>query len=211
MPLTLMPPILLTMVLIILNPGAIVKTIKITLIPTWMPPMIMPLIMLPIMLPLPDSLILDYSLKRKIDPKSMIKQNNDSKWFLSCHQRRLPLCNQQLLHSPNDTTLPDATAATAENKMSARQLIHGQEHPVTKGDIIKKGFYRESAAEKFVACLHGIYQLPGCPRYTVDIIKLCSCLQLLPIDNNTMLRAALLMVDFRGMKFNIHKALYIHF
>ena len=45
-------------------------------------------------------------------------------------------------HSPNATTAPDA-----ENKTYVRQLLYGQEYPVAKGDIIRKGFHREAAVE----------------------------------------------------------------
>ena len=68
-----------------------------------------------------------------------------------------------------------------------KQLLYGQEYPVEKGDLIKEGFDREAAVEKFAAYLHGISQLPGCPRYTSDRITLCTCLQILYIDNNAML------------------------
>ena len=64
-------------------------------------------------------------------------------------------------HSPNADTCPDM-----ENKTSVRQLLDGQEYPVTKGDIIKKGFDREAAVERYVAYPHELYQLPGYPRYT---------------------------------------------
>ena len=51
-----------------------------------------------------------------------------------------------------------------------RKLIDGQEYPVAKGGIVKKGFDREAAIERCVAYLHGLYHLPGCPRYTSDRI-----------------------------------------
>ena len=43
-------------------------------------------------------------------------------------------------HTPNAANAPDSAAATAENKMSVRKLLDGQEYPVAKGDIINKGF-----------------------------------------------------------------------
>ena len=55
-----------------------------------------------------------------------------------------------------------------------RQLLDGQEYPIEKGDIIKKGFDREAAVEKPVAHLNGLSQLIGCPRYTGDILVLCT-------------------------------------
>ena len=97
------------------------------------------------------------------------------------------------------------------NKTSVRQLLDGQEYPVAKVDIIKKGFGRESSVERCVAYLHGICQLPGCPRYTCDIITLCTWLKLLPIEKNAMLVAAKFIVDFRGMHFKSKKALHIIF
>ena len=92
-------------------------------------------------------------------------------------------------HVTNATTVPDAAAATAENKMSVRQLLDGQEYPVAKGDIIKKGFDHEYVVEICVAYLHGLSQLPFCPRYTGYIIALCTYLKFLSIDNNSMLKA----------------------
>ena len=77
--------------------------------------------------------------------------------------------------------------------------------------LYKKGFGRKAADEQYVAYLHGISQLPGCPRYTGDIITLYTCLQIIPIENSTMLGAVQFMVDFRGMHFNAKKALYINF
>ena len=68
--------------------------------------------------------------------------------------------------APNDSTAPDAY-----NKTSMRQLIYGQEYPVAKCDIIKKGFYRKASVERFVAYLHVLSQISGFPRYTGDIIK----------------------------------------
>ena len=55
-------------------------------------------------------------------------------------------------HAPNTVTSPDT-----ENKTSVRQLLDGQEYPVSKGDIIKKGFDREVSVERCVTYLHGIY------------------------------------------------------
>ena len=54
-------------------------------------------------------------------------------------------------HSPNS-----ATALDAENKMSARQLLDRQEYPVSKCDIIKKGYNRKTAVELCVAYFHGL-------------------------------------------------------
>ena len=83
--------------------------------------------------------------------------------------------------------------------MSARKLLDGQEYPVAKGDIIKKGFDHEAAVERRVAYLHGIYQLKGSTKYTSDRITQWTCLKLLPVENNAMLGAAKFMVDSRGM------------
>ena len=58
--------------------------------------------------------------------------------------------------------------------MSVRQLLDGQEYPVAKGDIIKKRFYREADVEQCLAYLHALSQLPGCPSYIGDRIKLCT-------------------------------------
>ena len=60
-----------------------------------------------------------------------------------------------------------------------------------------------------MAYLHLLSQIPGCPKYTGDRITSCTCLQLLTIDNNNMLRASQFMVDFQGINFNAKKALYI--
>ena len=54
-------------------------------------------------------------------------------------------------HAPNVATDPDA-----ENKTSVIQQLCGQEYPVAKGDIIKKGFDWKSAVERRVAYLHGL-------------------------------------------------------
>ena len=59
--------------------------------------------------------------------------------------------------------------------------------------------------------LHGISKLSECPRYTGDIITSCNCLQLLTIDNNSILKAARFMVYFLGIHFNKKNALYINF
>ena len=75
-------------------------------------------------------------------------------------------------HAPNAATVPDA-----ENMTSMRQLLDGQEYPVAKCDIIKKGFESKAAVEKCMAYLHGFYQLPGCPRHTGNIIKSCTCVK----------------------------------
>ena len=56
--------------------------------------------------------------------------------------------------------------------------------------IINKVFDRKATVEKFVAYLHGLYQIPGCPRYNGEKITFCNLLQLLPIDNNAMLVAS---------------------
>ena len=63
-----------------------------------------------------------------------------------------------------------------------RKLIDGQEYPVAKGGIVKKGFDREAAIERCVAYLHGLSQLTGCPRYTGDRIALFDLLKILPIE-----------------------------
>ena len=86
------------------------------------------------------------------------------------------------LHAPNSATAPDA-----ENKTSVRKLLYGQEYPVAKVDIIKKGFDCKASVEKCVAYINEISQLPGCPRYTGDIIKLRTWLKMLSIDNNDIL------------------------
>ena len=91
-----------------------------------------------------------------------------------------------------------------------RQLLDGQEYPVSKVDIIKKVFDHEASVELFVAYLHGLYQLTSCPSYTGDRIKSFTWLQLIPIDNNNMLGAAQLMVDFWWMHFNAKKDVYIN-
>ena len=46
-------------------------------------------------------------------------------------------------HVPNSDTALDT-----ENKTSVRQLLDGQEYPVTEGGIIKKGFDHEAAVER---------------------------------------------------------------
>ena len=46
-----------------------------------------------------------------------------------------------------------ATSTDVENNMSVKQLLDGQEHPVAKVDIIKKGFYCKAAIERCVAYL----------------------------------------------------------
>ena len=114
-------------------------------------------------------------------------------------------------HTPNTATLPDDVAATMEYKTSVRQLLDVQIYPIFKGDIIKKLFNCGAYVKLCVAYLHVLSQLRGCPRYTGDIITLCTCLQLIPIDNNRMLGADKFMVDFRGIYFNANKALYINF
>ena len=49
-------------------------------------------------------------------------------------------------HAPNAATVPDA-----ENEMFVRQLLDGQEYPVAKFGIIKKGFDIKAAVDKCVA------------------------------------------------------------
>ena len=72
-------------------------------------------------------------------------------------------------HAPNaDTVLG------VENKTFVRLLLDVQEYPVAKGNIIKMGFDSEAAVERYVAYIHGLSQLHGCPRYTGDRIKLCT-------------------------------------
>ena len=83
-----------------------------------------------------------------------------------------------------------------------RQLLDGQEYPAAKVYIIKKGFYREAAVEQCMAYLHGLYQLPSCPRYTSNIITSLPCLKILPVDNNTILGAAQFTVNFQMMHLN---------
>ena len=122
-----------------------------------------------------------------------------------------PDATSTIPHAPNAANDPDAAAATAENKMSAIQLRDGQEYPVARGDIIKKGFDCKSAVEQYVAYLHGLSQIPGCPRYTGDRIKSCTWLQLLPIDNNEMLESEQFMVYFWWMHLKAKKAFYINF
>ena len=109
-------------------------------------------------------------------------------------------------HAPNAVTTPDE-----QNKMSVRQLIDVQGYPVAKGGIIKKGFDCEAAVERCVAYLHGLSQLPGCPRCTGDRIKYCTCLQLPPINNTDILGEVQFMLNFRDMHFNTKKASYINF
>ena len=92
-----------------------------------------------------------------------------------------------------------------------RKILYGQEYTVAKVDIIKKRFDREAAIDQCVVYLHGLSQLPGYPRYNVDRITSCTCLNFFPIDNNAMLGSAQLMVDFRGMRFNANKTLFINF
>ena len=75
-----------------------------------------------------------------------------------------------------------------------RQLLDGQEYPVAKGDILKKGFGRKADVELCVSYLHGLSQLTGYPSNTSDMIILCTFLQFIPIYNNYMLVTAQLMV-----------------
>ena len=111
----------------------------------------------------------------------------------------------------NPHTTNAATSPEAENNTPVRQLLDGQEYPFATGDIIKKGFDREATVEQWVAYTHSFSELHGYPWYNGDIIKLYTCLQILPIDNNAMLVAAKFMVDFRGMHFNEKRVLYIIF
>ena len=54
----------------------------------------------------------------------------------------------------NAATASEYAASTAENKMSMRQLLYGQEYTVAKGDIIKKGSDYKASVEKCVAYIH---------------------------------------------------------
>ena len=93
-------------------------------------------------------------------------------------------------HAPNTTTATDASASTAEDETSARQLIDDQKYHVAKCDIINKVFDLEDAVERCVAYFHSLSQLTGCTRYTGYITAFCTCLQLLLINNNAMLVSA---------------------
>ena len=77
--------------------------------------------------------------------------------------------------------------------------------------LLRRGLIRKDDVERYVAYIHGLSQLPGYPRYNSDIITLFNCLQILPIENNAMLGASQLLVNFQGMHFNAKKALYIIF
>ena len=113
----------------------------------------------------PNFLIIDSSLKCKIDPKSMLKQTkNDSPWYQLWQGQSLFQRNQCCPHRPNDVTAPDAAAATAENKTSVRQLLDIQEYTVSKFGIIKKGCRRKEYVDQCVSYLHGISQILVCPR-----------------------------------------------
>ena len=83
-----------------------------------------------------------------------------------------PQRNQYRPHSPNAATASDSYINTEEKNTSLRQLLDGQEYPVAKVDIIKKIFYYKSTADQCVTYIHGLYQIPVCPRFTSDIIKL---------------------------------------
>ena len=109
-------------------------------------------------------------------------------------------------HATNAATTPDA-----ENNKSVRQLLDGQEHPVEKGDTIKKGFYSKADFEWCLAYRYGLSYLSVCTRYASDIITSCTFLKLLPIYNNAMLGATQFMVYFWEIHFNLNKALYINF
>ena len=99
-------------------------------------------------------------------------------------------------HVPKAITASDAVDATAENKTFVRQLLDFQEYHVVNGDIIKKGFYCEASVKRFVAYIYFRSQLTVFNIYTSDIITSCTCLKLLPIDNNATLGSAQFMVDF---------------
>ena len=88
----------------------------------------------------PDSLILDSSIKRKIDPNSMLElkiimtvTNSDT-----ATDDAYPDAINTSPHVTNVPTSPDAVAATAENKTSVRKLLYGQKYHITKFDIIQK-------------------------------------------------------------------------
>ena len=85
-------------------------------------------------------------------------------------------------NTPNDATALNAASVNAKNKTSVRQLLDGKEYYVTKNDMIKRFVDHKYVIEKRTAYLHGIYQVLGCSRYTSDLIRLCTYLQLLPID-----------------------------
>ena len=78
-------------------------------------------------------------------------------------------------------------------------------------DIIKKSFDREAFVVLYMAYLHGLSELPWCPRYIGDINKSRSWLNLLTIYNDAMLGAAQFMLDFLGIHLNSKKSLYIKF
>ena len=101
----------------------------------------------------PDSLILDSFIQHKIDPNSMLRQKIKMKVSdaNAATKNNPPNAINTPPYSTNASTSPDNKAANVENKRSARQWIDGQEYPVDKGDIIKKGFYHEAAVEQCVA------------------------------------------------------------
>ena len=153
----------------------------------------------------PNSLI-DYKLKRKIDPRSTIKLKKTVTDIDAVYENS----SQDTMNTtPHETNA--VTASDMENNKSVRKLLDGQEYPVAKGDIIKKGLDRKAAVEWCVAYLHGLYQLPVCPMYTGERITMCNWLKILSIDNNAMLASEKFMVDFRGMHFNAKNTLYINF
>ena len=79
------------------------------------------------------------------------------------------------------------------------QLLDYQEYPVAKVDIVRKGFGHKADVERFVVYLHGLSQIPSCPRYIDDRIISCTFLQLLILENNAMLGTAQFVIDFRWM------------
>ena len=96
----------------------------------------------------PDSLI-DSKLKRKIDPRSIIKLLKIKNTVTDVDDVDDNASHDAMMtasHAPNAATFP-----YTENKTSVRQLLDGREYPVAKGDIIKKGFYCEAAVERCVA------------------------------------------------------------
>ena len=85
----------------------------------------------------PDSLI--YSkLKRKIDPRSMIKLKKVKNKVTDVDTEEKNASNYLMNtgpHAPNTVTAPDI-----DNKMSVRQLLDGQEYPVKKVILLRRGF-----------------------------------------------------------------------
>ena len=119
----------------------------------------------------PDYLV-DSKLKRKIDPRSMIKLKKYKKVVADVEATDDNASHNAMdnaNHAPNN-----ATALDADNKTPVRQLLDGREYPVAKGDIIKKVFDCEVAVERYVDYLNGLSQLPGCTSYTCDRITSCT-------------------------------------